>query len=93
MERFRSSVDGPTSVDSAGNTTFRMKWKVCPGIHSQNYEVCRKVFLYCYQITEHHIKEISKTLKATEHGFVAATTARPFNEKHNIGIIFIYDLI
>lgn len=90
MERFRSSIDGPIRQDSNGNNIFRMKWKVGSGVHGESYEVCRKVFLYCYQITEHQVKEISRKLKVSEHGLLSPSeTATRFDEKSNNGKLTI----
>jgi len=86
-EQFRKCIDGPISQDATGKLSFKMKWQVGTNLHHKSYEVCRKVFLYCYDISEHHIKEISKAIKASEFGYVQSTSelAPKFDERSNVG--------
>lgn len=84
MEQFRNSIDD-TVGEVNGNLKFKMDFKLCLDITNESYKVCRKVFAYCWGITEYEIKQISRALKVADGGYCDSYKPRILTESTNLG--------
>ena len=84
MEQFRGSIDKNISDHATGSTKFKMDFKINIDL-SESYHVCRKVFAYCWGISEYEIKQISRALKVADGGYCESYTTRILNDSSNLG--------
>ena len=52
---------------------------------NESYNVCRKVFAYCWGMSEYEIKQISRALKVSDGGYCESYTTRGCNDSTNLG--------
>lgn len=81
MEQFRKTIIGKTHK-------LQMEYKVQPVVGSPMFKVCRKVFAYCWGITEYEVKKMSAITKSAAGGYATGYNYRPFTESTILGIFF-----
>jgi len=88
-EQFRNCIEGTEKgKDRLGLPVFKMKYTVKPsGKSVESYEVCRRVFAYCWRLSENKIKDIAASMKISEFGYIPNYQARPLTEKTRHGKI------
>jgi hypothetical protein len=84
MEQFRSSINENIS-EVSGTLKFKMDYKIFVNLNETYSGVCRRVFAYCWGISEYEIKKISKALKISDGGYCDSYTTRGFNDTSNLG--------
>ena len=89
-EQFRNCIDGTEKgKDKQGLPVFKMKYIIKPsGKATDSFEVCRKVFAYCWQLSENKLKQIAAALKVSEFGYVPSYLHRRFRENTRHGKLF-----
>ena len=83
MEQFRGSIEG-NITESNGGLKFKMDFKINLGL-SESYTVCRKVFCFCWGVSEYEVKLISKALKDSDGGHCNSYSTRALTENSNLG--------
>ena len=84
MEQFRSCIHSNIH-EATGGFKFKMDFKLNLDLTKESYHVCRKVFAYCWRMSEYEVKQISKALKGADSGFVESYTTRAFTDDTNLG--------